>query len=224
MNVLAISDIHNDIENIINFSDKLSKINFDVIVCPGDFTDIPPKGFTALDIGKLILEELRTFNKPILTVPGTWDFDLIDFFNQEDVSIHGKGKIIKDVGFYGFGGAKTPFNTPFEPSESDIEAGLKKGYGEVKNCKLKIQVTHAPPARTKLDLIYTGAHVGSEVVRKNIEQLQPQAAVCAHIHEGRGIEEIGKTKIVNAGRFPEGYCGLISIDDKEVTARIINLT
>ena len=61
MNVLTIGDIHNDVENIINYADKLSMLDFDVIVCPGDFTDVPPRGFTSVEIAKLIIEELRTF-------------------------------------------------------------------------------------------------------------------------------------------------------------------
>ncbi len=93
---------------------------------------------------------------------------------------------------------------------------------EVKHVKKIVQVTHMPPFKTKLDVVYTGAHVGSEVVRKFIEEYKPLVAISAHIHEARGIDEIGKTKLINSGRFPEGYCGLVSINE-EVNARIINL-
>jgi len=223
VNILIISDIHNDIENLMVYFDKLRGMDFDVIVCPGDFTDIPPKGFDALDIAKIIIEQLKIFRKPILIVPGNWDKDLLGYFELEGMNLHATGRIIKDVGFYGFGGAKTPFNTLFEPSEDEITTGLKEGYEHVKNAKIKVQVTHNPPSRTKVDAVYTGAHVGSEAVRKFIEEKQPQLAICAHIHEGRGIDEIEKTKIINSGRFPEGYVGFVSIDDKKVTTKILNL-
>jgi Icc-related predicted phosphoesterase len=86
-----------------------------------------------------------------------------------------------------------------------------------------VQVTHCPPARTKVDLLYTGAHAGSETIRKFIEEKQPAVAISAHIHEARGTDELGKTKLINSGRFPEGYCGLVSIEKDEVKAKIINL-
>jgi len=223
LNVLTIGDIHNDVENIINYADKLSMLDFDVIVCPGDFTDVPPRGFTSVEIAKLIIEELRTFKKPILAVPGNWDDKVLEYLEKEDMSIHGRGKVVGDVGFYGFGGAKTPFNTPLEPSEEEIEQGLKKGFSKVSNARYKIQVTHIPPARTKIDTTYSGAHIGSEAVRTFIAENQPDVAVCAHVHEGKGTDEIGKTKLLNAGRFPEGYLGMISLKPQEVSVKIVNL-
>jgi hypothetical protein len=101
--------------------------------------------------------------------------------------------------------------------------GLRRGFDEVKDTKIKIQVTHAPPARTKMDLLYTGAHVGSEAVRKFIEDNRPNVAVSSHIHEARGIDELGTTKLINAGRFPEGHCGIIMINGNDVTTRILSL-
>lgn len=223
-NILSISCIHNDIENMINFIDKISLLNVDVIVCTGDFTDYYlPRGFTREDLGKIVFEELKYLKKPIVSVPGGWDKELVGLLDKMGVSIHGKGKIIDGLGFYGYGGAKTPFNTPLEPSEEEIGGGLRTAYKTIERCKIKIQVTHAPPARTKLDIIASGAHVGSEAVRKIIEEKQPHAAICSHIHEGRGVDEIGRTKIVNSGRFPEGHCGLISVDGEEVSAKTISL-
>jgi len=222
--ILSISCIHGDIENLLKFIDKMSLLNVDIIVLPGDFTDYAlPKGFGRIDVARIIIEELKTFNKPLLAVPGTWDKDLIGFFEQLGISVHGVGKVVDSIGFYGFGGAKTPFNTPYEPGEDEIKHGLEKAYENIKKCDIKIQITHAPPARTKLDIISSGAHVGSETVREIIELKQPNAAICSHIHEGRGIDEIGRTKIINSGRFPEGYCGLIDIEKGNVDMKMINL-
>jgi hypothetical protein len=224
MKVLVLSDIHNDVENIMNYIDKLSLMDVDIVVAVGDFIDYNvPKGFTKVDIAKLILEELNTFKKPIMVVPGNFDKELIEFFDEKKVGLHGTGRAFQDVGFYGFGGAKTPFNTPLEPSEKEIEEGLKKGFEKVKNCKIKIQITHIPPARTKLDVAYTGAHIGSEVVRKFIEENKPDVAVSAHVHEARGVDELKKTKLINPGRFPEGYCGMITIKNSTVKAEVISL-
>ncbi len=224
MNIAVIGCVHGDIENLMKFLDKISLLGIDVVICPGDFTDFAiPKGFSRLDILKIILEELKGVGKTILSVPGSWDGELISFLKKENVSIHAEGKIINGVGFYGYGGAKTPFNTPFEPSEGEIELGLEKSYNDVKKAVVKVQVTHAPPSRTKLDVIASGAHVGSDAVRSFIETNQPNVAVCAHIHEGRGVDELGKTKIINCGRFPEGYVGLIEINDSKITTKVSSL-
>ena len=224
MKIVAVGCIHNDVENLLRFVDILRAAEFDVLVCPGDFTDgALPKGFSNIDIGKLIVEEFKSLGKPVLVVPGSWDRDLLDFFDKSGLSIHGKGKEIKGVGFYGYGGAKTPFGLPLEPSEDEIFNGLKKAYDEVKRSKIKVQVTHAPPARTKLDMIPSGAHVGSEAVRKFLEQMNPQAAICAHIHEARGVDEIKNIKIVNTGRLPEGHYALIEVTESGVSAKIVDL-
>ena len=224
MKVVVIACIHNDVESIINFSDRLAELNFDVIVCPGDFLDAPIKKIDSLELGKLIVSALKTFDKPLLVVPGCWDKVLINFFEKEGISILGKGVVVDNVGFYGFGGAKTPFNLPYEPSEEEIKTGLEKGWNDVKDCKYKIQVTHAPPLDTKLDIITIGAHVGSSSVREFIEKHQPTTAICCHIHEARNVDVIGKTKIINPGRFPEGYCGFITIEKDLVDVKLINLT
>lgn len=223
-NILSIGCIHSDIENLIKFIDSLSSLGADIIVCTGDFTDYYlPKGFTREDVGKIIFEELGHLKKPIVAVPGSWDKDLVEFLDKEGASVHGKGKVVDGLGFYGYGGAKTPFNTPLEPSEEEVANGLRAAYKNVEKCKIKIQVTHAPPARTKLDVIGSGAHVGSEAVRKVIEERQPHAAICSHIHEGRGVDEVGRTKIINSGRFPEGHCGLIEINGEQVSLKTISL-
>ncbi len=223
MNILTLCDIHNDVENIITFLEKLSELKFDVIVCPGDFTDIPQKGFTRADITNLVLEELSSLKKPILAIPGNQDKEIINVLEKRKVSIHGEGEIIDGVGFYGFGGGRTPFDTPLEPTEDEIQDGLEKAFKDVKNTKTFVQVTHMPPARTKLDGLYGNAHVGSEAARDFIMKKHPVLSISAHLHELRGVDELGKTKLINSGRFPEGYCGLVTIEKNNIEAKIINL-
>lgn len=223
MKILVIGDIHNDIENLIDYFEKLSHMNFDAIIATGDFTDVIVKGFSQKDIVKLILEEMKTLKKPILCIPGNLDKEILPLLEDEKVSIHGRGKIIGDIGIYGVGGARTPFNTSLELSEGETELMLMKGFNDVKATKIKIQVTHAPPARTRMDLIYTGAHIGSEAIRKFIEEHKPDVAISAHVQESRGVDELGKTKLSNPGKFPEGYFGVISIENGKVDVKILNL-
>ncbi len=225
MNIIVISDIHGDIENLFNYFDKIKELNVDVVACPGDFTDANmPKGFTQEDVVKLIIKELNLLKKPILAVPGNVDTkNMIKIFEEEGISIHGKGKVIGDFGFYGYGGAKTPFETNIEPSEEELKLGLKNAFNEVKNAKYKVQITHTPPAGTRVDMIQSGLHVGSNVVREAIELYEPIVAISAHIHEARGTDQLKKTFIINSGRFPEGYFGLVGVENGKVNGKVINL-
>ncbi len=225
MKLLVISDIHNDVENLIKFIEIIKeKLEFDVVIAIGDFVDVNlPKNFSNIDIGKLIIEELKMFDKPLLAIPGNFDKDLIDLFEKEGISLHGRGRIIKNVGFFGYGGAPTPFGTPLEPTEEELESNLRKAYENIKSSKFKVMVTHVPPFLTKLDLITSGLHVGSRSVRKVIEDLEPDVCLCSHIHEGRGIDQIKNTKILNSGRFSEGYCGIVNLNDEKIDVKLINL-
>jgi Icc-related predicted phosphoesterase len=224
MEILAISCIHNDIENMFALIDLIERQKFDVIAFPGDYTDLNlPKGFTRSDVANLIVAELDTLGKPIVTVPGSWDKEITDLLDKKGISVHGKGMVVRGVGFYGYGGARTPFGTPFEPADGEIELGLMKGYDEIRDEKIKVQLTHMPPAGTGIDRIFSGAHVGSEAVRKFIESKQPDVAISAHIHEAKGIDELGKTRLVNPGRFPEGNCAIISLDKDGASARMVSL-
>jgi Icc-related predicted phosphoesterase len=226
MKIAVLADNHNDLENMFEFLDKLKAYEFDVIVYAGDFTDVGlPKGFFQEDIAKLLIEELLTLKKPIVAIPGNNDnLNVIKLIEKEGISIHGKGKVVKDVGFYGFGGAKTPFNTSYEPSDEELKRGLEKGFIDVMDAKIKIQVTHNPPINTKIDQTLTGMHVGSQIIRNFIEKHQPLAAFSAHIHEARGIDYLNKTLLVNPGRFAEGYFALVSIKENKAEASLYNLT
>ncbi|MEM5777282.1 MAG: metallophosphoesterase [Candidatus Aenigmatarchaeota archaeon] len=225
MKILVLGDNHNDLENMFNFLDKLKDYEFDVIVYAGDFTDIGlPKGFTQEDVAKLLIEELKILKKPIVAIPGNNDgLGIIKLLEKEKVSIHGVGKIINGVGFYGFGGAKTPFNTPYEPSDEELKKGLEKGFIQIMNADKKIQVTHNPPINTKLDITLTGMHVGSQIIRNFIEKYSPNVSISAHIHEARGIDYINKTLLLNPGRFAEGYFGVITLKDSVAEGSIFNL-
>ena len=148
---------------------------------------------------------------------------MFDFYKKEGVFLHGDGIVINDVGFYGFGGAKTPFGTPYEPEDDEIYKGLETSFEKVKGSKFLIQLTHAPPLMTSVDILPNGMHVGSKAVRKFIEEKQPDVAVCAHIHEGRGIDMIGKTKIINVGKLTEGYFGVIDIEEDKITVDLLSI-
>jgi Icc-related predicted phosphoesterase len=223
MKIAVIGCIHNEIERLPILLEKVASYEPKVLISVGDIANATfPKGFEPIDIGKIFLEEVKEYFEKVLIVPGTWDKDLIPFFQKQKVLLHERGETLGEIGIYGFGGAQTPFNTPYEPSEKEIEEGLRKGFEDVKDRKIKIQATHAPPFNSTLDLV-GNKHVGSNAVRKIIEEFSPQVAVCAHIHESMGKDSIRNTIALNVGKFTEGYFGLIEVEEKEIKVEIVSL-
>ncbi len=226
MLVYIIADIHGAIEKLGNLEKFLQENEPDILLLSGDITDFALKenGLDPLNISQLILETLTSYKFKVLAIPGNCDpKNILKLFDEFDINLHSKGKIINSIGFAGFGGASTPFNTPFEPSENEIEIGLKTAWKDIETASIKILMTHQPPIDTRLDMISSGCHVGSATIRKFIEENQPDVATSAHIHESSGIDKIGKTKLIYPGRITEGHIGVLNISKDEIQTEIINI-
>jgi len=104
-----------------------------------------------------------------------------------------------------------------EKEMGTIEEDLKN-FKKLSNPKRTIYVIHAPPFNTKLDIITTGAHVGSKAIRQFIEKEQPCLALHGHIHEspqmsGSWKDKIGNTICINVGSsYPEDKLNCVMID------------
>jgi len=114
----------------------------------------------------------------------------------------------------------TPWDTPREKSEKDLEKLLEEKVAMLKNPRTAIFNFHCPPIDTDIDLapklsknlkIEAGAegvkmvHVGSHAVRKVIEKHQPMLGLHGHIHESSGFSTIGETLCLNPGsEYGEG--------------------
>ncbi|MEM2843188.1 MAG: hypothetical protein QXZ53_04845 [Candidatus Bathyarchaeia archaeon] len=114
----------------------------------------------------------------------------------------------------------TPWKCPRDIFEEDLERKINAMTSQVKDMKNCIFNFHCPPYGTTLDLapkldetlkpIVSGGgfvmeHVGSKAVRKVIEENQPMIGLHGHIHESRGVDNIGRTLCLNAGsEYTEG--------------------
>ena len=208
MKIIVFSDIHGKYMKIIEY---LKKNHVDLVILTGDITHFGPS-----ELAAEILNEIASFDIPVLTIPGNCDpinlFGNID--NSKATNIHGKSVTINNVGICGFGGSNpTPFKTPLEFDEVEIYDQARKAMEELKNNKITILVTHAPPIGTKTDILPSGDHVGSEALRRVIEEFKPTINVCGHIHESRAMDQIGETTIINPGMISDGYACMIEIDD-----------
>ena len=222
MKILIFADIHGEFEKAAKVLDKVKTEGIDLILCPGDFTDMfaVPEGFSQLDIADMVLQRIMSLKIPVLCVPGNHDpYDVLELFNEYNVNIHEKEKVVKGIPIIGWGGAATPFNTIFEPSEDETKEYLEKLYTKVKG-KDFILMVHNPPKDTKVDLTFTRKHVGSPAIREFIEKRQPVLAISAHIHEARGTDKIGKTTVFYPGALFEGYYGMVDIEGSNIKCDI----
>jgi hypothetical protein len=209
--ILLIADIHGEFENLSKFIDKHKNLDFDLVVCPGDFTDMfnVPEGYSQMDVAELIIQKILSLGKPTFCVPGNHEpYEILELFDEYNVNLHNSVRKFKSLTFMGFGGAATPFNTKFEPTEEEIKEHLEHMTSQTKGNL--VLVTHTPPYETKLDKTKEG-HVGSRAVKEFILKHQPSLAISAHIHENQGTDKIKKTLVFYPGPIFEGYFGLITI-------------
>ncbi|HUS70526.1 MAG TPA: metallophosphoesterase [Anaerolineae bacterium] len=129
----------------------------------------------------------------------------------------------------------TPFDSPRECCEEEMEQKLERVVAHVKNMETAAFCIHAPPYNSFIDqaplihedlsLVTAGGHtqsvaVGSTAVRKIIEKYQPMMGLHGHIHESPGRVKIGRTECLNPGsEYGEGILKgfLVEIDGPKLT-------
>ena len=117
----------------------------------------------------------------------------------------------------------TPWATPREVDEDSLEAILEEAVQGVDDFTSAIFNLHVPPYDCTLDdcpkldwstdppspVVVGGvaqsAPAGSTAVRKIIEKYKPLLALTGHIHESRGLVNLGRTTVINPGsEYGEG--------------------
>ncbi len=89
-------------------------------------------------------------------------------------------------------------------------------------------LVHNAPFNTKLDKITNkkapkavrGKHFGSLVARKIIEKYKPLLCVGGRMHEGFGVDKIGRTICVNNGATFESHYAIVDIKNNKVTVKL----
>lgn len=208
MRILAFTDIHSTYKRVFEI---INSEKSDLVIIGGDLTNVG----TVQEV-ESVIRQLKTLTPNLLCIAGNMDLPHHDdILCKMNVSMHGKGLIINELGIFGVSGAPvSPLRTPYEIEEVVIAEKLAEGYKDVHKAKIKILVSHAPPYGTKVDIVHSGFHVGSSAVRDFIENENVDVVICGHIHEARGQDVLGKTKIINCGQASRGYYGVIQISEK----------
>lgn len=195
MKILAFSDFHGSLIVLRQVCEVVLHEQPDITMIAGDI------GQGSLKTAKHFLQLLSETQSPVFFVPGNIDDPALAEWNDTSLifGLHGRCVAYEQISFVGLGGAPlSPFNTSFEYDEMEAESLLRKAIMN-RNHERWILLTHAPPRNTKLDRTWQGKHVGSTAVRKIIEEKKPTLAICGHIHEAKGIDELMGIPIVNVG-------------------------
>jgi len=188
----------------------------DVVFIAGDITNMG----TAKDIETCF----SRIDVPSFSVPGNCDpQEVIDALEQSSsVNLHGSYMNLGRISLIGIGGSNpTPFGTPFEMNDNQIDDLLKQSVGRMQKTVHSVLLTHAPP-QGYLDEI-GGNHVGSQSILKYIDRFD--LVCCAHVHEQRGIVEVNGIKIVNPGAAAMGNAAMIHFGEeaKDIEVKLVNV-
>jgi uncharacterized protein len=176
-------------------------------------------------------ERLKGTPYKVYMAPGNDDYFEIDKIIEDSsaiVNCNNKNVMLGEHEMVTFCYANpTPWNTPREKPDEELEPMLEQLVGMVKDKSNAIFNFHAPPYGFALDLApeldenLTQAadrkiHVGSKAVAKMIEKYQPLIGLHGHIHESRGVQKIRKTTIFNPGsEYSEGILkGVVIVLEK----------
>jgi len=194
MKLLAFTDMHLSSVAYKKIKSKVKKQNPDLIICAGDVS-IFEQG---LDF---ILNKLNKLKKKILIINGNHETSSVmkKLCSKYDnlIFIHKKYYKQNNHIFFGYGGSGFAL---IEPGFYKTGEKFQKIIRRNKDKKI-VFITHAPPYKTKADLI-VGSHCGNKTFRNFIVRNKIDLHICGHLHENFGKkDEIKKTKIINPGHY-----------------------
>ena len=174
---------------------------------------------------KLAEERLRGSGVMCYISPGNDDIIEIDeVLNSSDYVINPEEKVVSiddehEMVTLGYTN-HTPWHSPREVDEEVLSDKIDAMLTQVKDVKKSLFNLHVPPIDTSIDqapkvseelkYVTKGGQVemtsaGSSSVRRAIERHQPLLGVHGHIHESRGVANIGRTLCANPGsEYGEG--------------------
>jgi Icc-related predicted phosphoesterase len=208
LRIAYVVDVHGRVESVPRALAQIGAV--DLLVVGGDITT----GGTPEEAERAV-ESWRPLVPRLLAVAGNMDSAAIDArLAALGVSLDGRGVVLGDVGLFGVSAApRSPLRTPYELDDEELLRRIERGYGAVAGCRRTVFCPHAPPRGTVCDRLASGEHVGSAVVRAFVERVQPDVVLCGHIHEARGEDEIGRSKVVNPGPARAGHYAVLTVGE-----------
>ena len=209
--IVFITDIHGKFDIVYEI---FNRENPDYVIIGGDITDLGE----SLDGVIPFMEDIPA---PTFVIPGNCDSrDILTVLEASDaIPIHRKSIDLGRLTISGIGGSNTtPFSTPFEHTDEELEAITKEVVAKTGQNRWNILVTHAPPYGA-LDEVAENVHVGAHPIAKIIKEFD--IICCGHIHEQKGIFELNNRVCVNPGPAYAGNYAVITLDEDEDDPMIV---
>lgn len=210
---IAFGDIHDEIDNF-NRIPELEQASG--IIISGDLTIEGGRERAAR-----VMDIVRKKNLPVLAQIGNMDKGEIDsWLNENGCNLHATvHELTPEIAIFGIGGSTfTPMHTCSEFSENAYAAWLDAEWEKASKYPHSILVSHNPPKDTLCDKINDALHPGSVAVRAFLEKNQPDLCICGHIHEGKAVDNIGKTVVINPGTLANGGYVIIRYKNGQLKA------
>jgi Icc-related predicted phosphoesterase len=206
LKLLVTADFHGYKKAFEKTFQKAKETQSDALFVCGDVTHFEP-----VQRAKELLLMFTVLKVPVFYVLGNTDLpELANIKIEGAEHIHAICRVINDYSFIGVSALHPTFEVP----EGKIMKWLKDGVDGCQQAKPLIIVSHVPPLNTKVDVAYVGGHAGSLSLREFVLERKPVVVFCGHIHEGRGIDYIGDTVIVNPGAARSGYYALVTLNGR----------
>ena len=195
MKILAFSDLH--LARARSADIVTASAAADLVIGAGDFCNHRQGLDEAMEL-------LSGITAPMVVVPGNAESaeELTAAALPNMTVLHGTGTDINGLTLFGLGyGVPT---TPFGAWSCDLTEDQATDL--LAPCTTAdILILHSPP-KGVADETSMGVSVGSTAIRDAIARIQPQLAVCGHIHDSWGkTGRIGRTKVVNLGPRPNFF-------------------
>ena len=213
MKILVLSDLHANNENVEKLEDQFAKA--DAVIFAGDFAECFKP-----ETGKEALNTLCTKHDTIFAVLGNCDEpEFIEELEDRDICVEKTLVFHEGLAVAGSGGG-TYFTgkTANEREEAEILSDFNivknsvEQTGDASLWKSLILISHNPPKDTKCDAVNAELHAGSQMFTDFIKENQPLAVVCGHIHEGKAVDKIGDTVVINPGPLQEGNYAWLEVE------------
>jgi Icc-related predicted phosphoesterase len=209
------ADVHGDMTGVRNLGRQINPKDVDFIFLLGDYSRFGSNEQRNKSDVTAVLDTLEGFN--VKAIPGNSDHPgIIDVLEGRDANLHFKVLKLPGLNVIGFGGSNpTPYESQLTYSEEEIRRNLEDLYAGVDEGVKVVLLTHVPPKDTKCDETSSGRHIGSEALRKFIEEKQPDLVLCSHNHDAVGVEDrIGKTRVMVLGMLSEHGAYTLEVSDK----------
>ena len=183
----------------------------DMVLLGGDITNFGTPADLESIVGEILERDL-----PLLAVAGNCDSATIDRrLDELGVGLHGRGRLTGSVGFQGLSAIPPWRQRMYQLTEEELTAALETGYREIEGAAVHVVLSHVPPHGLALDRTFLFMHAGSRALRHFVDARRPAAVFCGHIHEGRGVERLGETVVVNCGAGRAGHYALAEVGSGE---------